>query len=266
LPVLYAYLAFDRARTDRRTALAVALLAPVALCLTPAGVDTIDYYHGLLTNLAAARGAGQWAPLGQSPLDWVLVAVAIVLTVRLRRRRPDLWELAVLALFAVLTVKAARNGVWLLFLLAGPAARASRPGRPWTGLVPIGAVAALGLLVVAAARWPAVGRSSDAAARRAIALAHGSPVLADGLLAEQVALDGGRIWAGNPLDAFSHRVQGRYLDWIDGDRSGRAALADPVIRVVLVARGGGGARLTAADPAYAIAGRFGDAVIFRRRA
>ena len=70
----------------------------------------------------------------------------------------------------------------------------------------------------------------------AVSLAHGTPVLADGSIDEQVALAGGRIWAGDPIDAFSRPVQAAYLDWLAGDADGRGALA-PAVRVVLVGRG-----------------------------
>jgi hypothetical protein len=266
LAVLYAYLALSRVRHDRATAVGVALGALVALCLTPAGLHTIDYYHGLLTNLAAQRGAGQWAPLGASPFDFVYVAVAIVLAVRLRRERPELWELAVLIGLAALSVKAGRNGVWVLFVLLAPAARAARPGKGWDALLPAGAIVAVALLVLDAGHWPSVGRAADTAARRAIGLAHGTPILADGLLAEQVALEGGRIWAGNPIDAFSRTVQARYLDWLNGAPSGRAALADPAVEVVLVSGGSPDARLTARDPDFTRAATVGGDALYVRRA
>lgn len=53
------------------------------------------------------------------------------------------------------------------------------------------------------------------------------------MLAEQVALAGGRIWVGNPLDAFSHADQSLYLDWLEGRAAGDAALRHAP-RVVLV--------------------------------
>ena len=56
--LLVSYLALDRFRRDRLTALAIALAAPLALCANPAGLRTFSYLHGLLTNVAAARGAG----------------------------------------------------------------------------------------------------------------------------------------------------------------------------------------------------------------
>jgi hypothetical protein len=265
LVVLYLYLGFCRLRQDRRTAIGVALLALPALCLTPAGLGTVGYFAGLVTNLAAERGVGQWAPLGQSPFDFVYVVSAIVLGIRLRRARPALWEMVVLIVLAALSIKAGRNGVWLIFFLAGPAASASRAGRAWNGLLPIGAVAAVALLALDVGHWSAVGRATDQAARRAISLAHGSPILGDGLLAEEIAVDGGRIWAGNPIDAFSRSVQGRYLDWLAGAGDGRAALANRSVKVVLVAVGSAEARLTANDAAFVTAGHSGGSELFVRR-
>lgn len=265
LLLLWAYLALSRVRTDRAAALAVGIAAPVVMCLTPAGIHTIDYYQGLVTNVAAQRGVGLWAPLGASPLDAVLVAAALALAWRWRDQRPPLWEIVVLAALGVLTVKAARDGVWLLFMLAGPAARRTRIRREWNGLLPIAAALALALLAFDAARPLAHAGASPALVRRAVALAHGRPVLADAIPAEQVALAEGRIWAGNPLDAFSHPVQGAYLDWLAGTARGRAELRDPRVDVVLVQRGTAPQALTGADPAFVQVAVDGSAVLYVRR-
>jgi hypothetical protein len=268
LGILWAYLAISRFPRDRARTVAIALLAPLAMCVTPAGLHTIDYYRGLLTNVAAQRGAGLWAPLGTGPLDLLLIACALLLLIRLRHRRPSLWELVVIVALAVLTVKAARNGVWLLFFLVGPASRRQRAQpvkREWNGLLPIGALAAVALLALG------IGRAGDRAmvgrhlVDRAVALAHGTPILADGTEAEEVALAGGRIWAGNPIDAFTHRVQGMYLDWLAGDAAGRSALRNPAIRVVLVTRGSAPQALTGADRSFTVLARDRTATIYVRR-
>ena len=61
------------------------------------------------------------------------------------------------------------------------------------------------LVVYGLARGPlstgASGRLIDDALQRA----RGTPILAQDVLAEQVVLAGGRIWMGNPLDAFHLR-------------------------------------------------------------
>jgi hypothetical protein len=264
LVLLYVYLALSRFRQDRRTAVAVALAALPALCLTPAGIRTVSYYHGLVTNLAAQRGVGQWAPLGSSPLDWVLVLAALLLLARVWRVRPAIWERAMIALLAVLTVKAGRDGVWLLFFLAPVAARRTRVRRDWNGLVPLGAALAIVLLVADVARAP-VGGAAPQLISRAVGLAQGTPILADGIPAEQVALRGGRIWAGNPIDAFSRRVQAAYLDWLDGAAGGRVALAVPRVRVVIAGSGSAAARLTAASGIFRAVSSRGAVTLFLRR-
>jgi hypothetical protein len=248
LAVLYAFLALNRFRTDRRGAVGVALGALVAISLTPAGIHTVDYYRGLLTNVAAERGEGLWAPLGSDPFDFVMIAVALSFAWKLRRARPPLWELATVAGLTVLTLKAGRDGVWLLFFLAAPVARSSRARRAWNGLLPLGLAAAILLLAVSVAREP-LGGAPPALVTRAIALAHGTPVLADAIVAEQVALRGGRIWIGDPIDAFDRADQSSYLDWIDGSKAGRAALSQRV-DVVLAQTGSAASRLTVRDGAF----------------
>jgi predicted phosphohydrolase len=69
--------------------------------------------------------------------------------------------------------------------------------------------------------------------QEAATLAAGQPILADGLDAEQFALDGQRVWMANPLDAFSRRDQRLYLDWLAANPSGDALLrrGSPVVVV-----------------------------------
>jgi hypothetical protein len=270
--VLWAYLALSLARTGRHedlvTAVVVGVAAPLALCLTPAGLHTLDYYRGLLTNVAAQRGEGLWAPLGTGPLDLLLIACALALLWRLRHARPRVWEIVVIIVLAALSVKAARNGVWLLFFLVGPACRRQRVSavkREWNGLLPIAAAIALALLAIGVARVPNRNRVEPSLVTRAIKLAHGAPILADGIPAEQVALAGGRIWVGNPIDAFSRHVQGMYLDWLGGDPAGRAALQNPAISVVLVTRGSAAQSLTAADPGFVAVARGAGGSLYVRR-
>src|SRR5205823_11784251 len=88
------YLAVVRLRADALLAIAVAAAASLALCLTPAGIHTIAYYHGVLGNEAAHRGEGLWGPLSLSaPLDVLMIVAAAALALHLRRSRPALWEL-----------------------------------------------------------------------------------------------------------------------------------------------------------------------------
>lgn len=93
LAVVLGYLALSRLRRDPRLAVAVALAACASLLLTPAGIGTIGYYHGLLTNVAAERGEGMWGVLSLSaPFDVILICAALALAFAARRARPALWS------------------------------------------------------------------------------------------------------------------------------------------------------------------------------
>jgi len=266
LAILYLYLSFSLVREKPVRAGALAVMSLVAMCFTPAGVRSLDYYYGLTTNLAAQRGVGLWAPLGTGPLDLLLIVAAIWMGFRgWRAARPPLWELAAVVLLAVLTVKAERNGIWLLFLLAAPAAHASRGRRNWTGLIPLAAAAAVALLVADVVGWTGSDGSTPAAIHRAVQIARGSPILADSQPAEQVVLAGGQIWAGNPIDAFSKRVQATYLDFIVGSAGGRVALDLTQIKVVVVSAGDSADQLVSRDQAFRKAEVVGNTDIYVRR-
>ena len=224
------------------------MAAAVAVCATPAGIRTIAYYHGLLTNQIAARGEGLWAPLSLSaPLDLLLIIAGTGLALQFFRASPSFWERVALAPLAAMTVEASRSGVWLLFFLIPTAARAFRlrPSRDRL-LSPLGAVA-VAALILGIVRGPIASGASRSVVIRAITLARGTPVLAEGTIAEQVAIAGGRVWAGDPIDAFSTQRQSTYLDWVDG-RHGDAALRN--VDVVLVTEG------SPADQLMAHAARF----------
>ena len=275
LAVVLAYVLLVRLRQQPLTAVGVGLLAPLALCLTPALGSTLSYYHGLLTNVAAQRGQGMWGPLSlHAPLDIVLLLAALALAVRVWRARPQLWEWVVLAALAVATVEASRNGVWLLFFLVAPAARAAKaataenaaaPARTWEGLVPLAALASIALIAFTIVRGPTAQGATTGLVAQAIGLAHGSPVLAAGGVDEQVALQGGRIWVGNPIDAFSRPDQAAYLDFLQGSAGGRQALTAQV-RIVLVTRGSRSQALMNATHEFALVDRDRGAAIYERLA
>jgi hypothetical protein len=242
------YLIVERRREDARLALAVGLAALVAVCVTPGGLRTVSYYHGVLTNVAAQRGEAQWSALSLgSPADLLLIVAALGMSLPLLRRwqsRPALWELASITCLVVLTVSAIRSGVWLLLFLVPPVACALAPKRDWRLFhLPLlaGSLAAIGFAV---ARGPIADGASARLITQAMAAAHGSPVLAQDLVAEQVALAGGRVWLSNPIDAFSKSDQAVYLDWTEGIDAGRRALRGDV-RAVLVTRGSPADRLMA---------------------
>jgi hypothetical protein len=140
-------------------------------------------------------------------------------------------------------VHVARNGTWLLFAAAYPAARGLRLGElPRRALVGTGVVcsAAAGALLANGPPDPGSTAMAAAAART------GRPVLAQAILGQQVALAGGRVWASNPIDAFRRADQRLYLDWLQGRPGGDAALRD--VAYVLVDPRSAVGRRAARDP------------------
>src|SRR5262249_27322883 len=159
-----------------------------AVVLTPQLLSTVDYYHGVLGNEAAARGAGLWAPLTlSSPFDVIFLVVAVPLLVPAVRSRPRIWGLVALAGLAVGTVHTIRFAVWLLLFAATPAAnRLSRSGigqvtiAPRVAAISCGMLAVLIGLALASKPLDEGKRLREDAAREA---GH-SPILADSLNAE----------------------------------------------------------------------------------
>jgi hypothetical protein len=266
LAVTGAYLLFERLRRDPVRAVPIGLAAPLAICLTPALERTPEYYLGVMQNEAARRGAGMWASLSPtSPLDVVFVVVAVAFLALAVRARPARWELVAMAGLALMTVQTARSGVWLLLLAAVPAARALRVADSRVRLrvsVPM-AVALVAVTAFAVARGPA-GADTARAVAEAVRQAQGTPILAGPALAEQVALEGGRVWVANPIDAFRPADQRLYLDWLEGRPAGDAALGHAP-RAVLVRDGEAADDRLAANPAFTASFRSGGAVLYVRR-
>jgi hypothetical protein len=262
--VVFGYLAVARGRREPLLAGGVAAAAAAAVLANPAGLGSVSYYHGLLTNVAAQRGDGMWGPLSlTSPVDLITIAAAVGLALAIRRTRVRAWELAVGAGLIVLTVQAARNGVFLLFFLAPLAARTLAPRRVPRVLVPVAATVSMGLLALGLARGPVGFAGSPAVIKQAVALAHGSPLLAEDGMDEQVALAGGRISVGEPIDAFSRAAQSAYLDFVQGAAAGRQALSSQV-RVVLVQRGSEAQGLMRAAAGFTLVGGDRKTAIYER--
>lgn len=258
------YLLVHRIRSQPRTAVGVLLGCLVSLCLTPALWDTPRYYLGVANNELARQHLGLWVPLDpvRSPFDATFLLVAVPMAVLAVRARPALWQLCTLLGLAVLSIGAARNGVWFLLFGAGLAARPipatlpSKQGPRW--VVTTGIAIGLLLLAVALIRGPRNTGATDALVDRAVELAAGTPVAAEGVAGEQVAARGGCVWVTNPFDAFPRSAQRSYLSWSAGDP---ATALPSTTRVLLVRRGGpaaeraaktAGTRLIAADGAYAV--------------
>jgi hypothetical protein len=265
LAVAGAYLIFGRATRDPFTAAGVLVCSALAVSATSSLQHTPEYYWGLLRNEAARRGEGLWAPLAfTSGFDLLLIACSIALLVLAMRGRPQLWEIIALAGLAVLTAKTARSGVWMLFFAAGPAARSLHFGRVRTPRLAAPALAtAIALVVFAVARGPLSTGAGRHLLDQALVRAGSAPILADGIPAEQIAAAGGRVWMSNPIDAFTHRDQRLYLDWLAGRPSGDRALRDA--RVVVVIRGLEPAKRLSRSPAFRLAARDANAAIYVKR-
>ncbi len=265
-----AYLLFARLRRDPLVVGGVLAGMALALFATPALTKTADYYSGVVGSQAASRGEGLWQPLSlHAPFDLVFLVVAIPLLVLALRSRPALWEVIVVAGLAVAAARASRNEVWLVLFIALPAAKALAGSRTWRLTAPRNAAGAVaGLLVLAAivglARTPTSAGATPQLLRAAGRVAHGTPILADGFDAEQLALAGDRILIGNPLDAFSPHEQRLYLDWLAGRPDGDAELARA--RVVMVTPGTAAERRLAARKDFVAAGHDKRAVLYVRAA
>jgi hypothetical protein len=222
LGLLAVYLLFSRGRRDPWLSVGVLAASLVAWCLTPALWDTPAYYRGVLGSEVARRGEGLWTPLGLGGFGLLLIGTAVVLCV-LAWRHVSLWEAVAITGLVVATVHVARNGTWLLFVAAYPAARGLR-ARELSRRVLVGAGVVCGAaavaLLAAGPRDPGSTQLASAAART------GRPVLAQAILGQQVAVAGGRVWVSNPIDAFRRTDQRSYLDWLQSRPGGDGALAN----------------------------------------
>ena len=266
--VLAAYLILQRFRQAPALSVGVLAASAVALLATPTLLHTVDYYAGVLRGGAAAERYGLWAPLSlHDPLDLLFIAITLPLLAAAFRRRPAAWEIVVLVALAGLSVEARRNCLWLLLFVATPAARAFGRASARSALSKRVALVCscvpLLMLALGLSRSPASSGAGTALLRQAARAAHTSPILADPLDAEQLALTGSRIWIGNPLDAFALTAQRAYLDWLRGVPSGDSVLRP--IRVALVTRGSEAQLRLAAHPEFRELGRDSNAVLYARR-
>jgi hypothetical protein len=268
LAVAAAYLALERARREPILAASVLAACCAALFLTPALAASGSYYLGVLRSEAAQRGAGMWAPLSfYKPFDVLFVVLAIPLLVFALRSGSRIWELACIAAFAGLTLHAGRNSVWLLCFIAAPAASGlgKRFLRDFTvsprTVVLCGCVPAV-FLAVGVLQTPRPDGAGERVRGEAARLAAGKPILADGIDAEQLALDGRRVWIANPLDAFSRHDQRLYLDWLDASPAGDALLRGAA--AVVVTRGSKPQQRLERDPSFRRAALDAKAAIYVR--
>jgi hypothetical protein len=241
--------------------------ASCALFVTPALARTGDYYLRVLHGEPAASGFGLWAPLSlHNALDVVFLAIALPLLWFAWRAHPRRWELVSLVLLAVSAVHVGRNSVWFVLFVAVPAAvgLGLHRARPTRNVLLAGAwVVPVVLIVTAFVHAPAQTVADPALRADAVGLAAGEPILADPEDAEQLALDGRRVWIANPIDAFDRGDQRLYLDWLRGRPAGDALLRRH--RVVLVRLDSTPQRRLARDAAFREVARDPAAVLYARR-
>ena len=269
LAVAGVYLVFERLRHERGTAVGVLLAACAALFATPGLGRTADYYLGVLHSEPATSGFGLWAPLSlRNPLDVVFLAVAIPFLWSAVRSRPKVWELVCLAVLCAATLHVGRNSIWLLLFVAAPAAVGIGRTRVQNARGAGGIVQACAwcvpvlLIVFGLARTPTQTVAGSALRDRAAQLAAGTPILADAEDAEQLALDGRRVWIANPIDAFDRPAQRLYVDWLRGRVEGDSILRQHT--VVLVQLDRPTQQRLARDRAYREVARDSAAVLYRR--
>jgi hypothetical protein len=113
-------------------------------------------------------------------------------------------------------------------------------------------------------RTPTLSGATPSVLSVAARNAKGTPILADGVDAEQLALAGHRILIGNPLDAFSAHEQQLYLDWLAGRASGDPELAR--VRVVVATVGSAAAQRLAARRDFKEVAHDRRAVVYARAA
>ncbi len=262
--VLVAYAVLSRLRRQPLVSVVLVVGGAVAICATPALLRTVDYYQGVLANQAAATGQGLWGSLSlSSPLDVAFIVCAALLAIMFIRAHPQRWELAAAAGLALLAIQAGRSGIWLTLFLVPTAARGFVVRRQWQALTAPVAVACAGVLVFGLVRGPRLEGAGRPLLTRALVIAHGSPVLAAAVVEEQVALAGGQVVAGDPIDAFPGKTQTAYLDWLDGSPRALSEL-DGGVRVVLVRRGSRAQRLMARAAGFALAGSDPQVLLYER--
>lgn len=258
--VLGAYLLVERVRPDFWLSAAVGAASLLALCATPQLWRTPTYYAEVFDNVSAQRGEGLWArPSVTMPFDVLMMVAAGVLLLFLLRVRRRPWEYVAVLGLCVATASAARHGTWLLVLLVVLAGRTSAPDirtGPQRSDKPsrrvsvffVGFTLAIALPVVAARGDDVLG-APPAVVNQVVKVSGDDVVLAPAPLSEALAVAGLTLWAGNPLDAFSHPVQAAYLDFLSG-KSG-AAPAIEGSDVVVVQEGSAQDDLVSEDPALA---------------
>jgi hypothetical protein len=173
----------------------------------------------------------------RNPLDVVFVVLAGPLLWFAVRSRLKPWELSCVTMLTVAAIHVSRNSIWLVLFLATPAAAGMRLREVSFSasrrlLVSAAWLVPVVLLVSAFGRTPVQSVAGPALRVKAVQLSRGTPVVADPEDAEQLALDGGRVWIANPIDAFDRPDQRLYLDWLRGRPAGDVLLRHHAVVLV----------------------------------
>ncbi|MGZ8696828.1 MAG: hypothetical protein ACXWZ1_05685 [Gaiellaceae bacterium] len=268
LAIAAAYLVLERLRREPVVAVSVLAACCAALFLTPAFAKSGTYYLGVLKSEAAQRGEGMWAPLSlHKPFDVLFILLAIPLLVFAYRSGLRIWEFVCVAAFAAMTLQAGRNAIWLTCFIAAPAAHGlgKRFLRDFTvsrRTLVLCALVPAAFLAIGVFQTPHQDGAGERVRSEAARLAAGQPILADSIDAEQLALDGRRVWIANPLDAFSRRDKRLYLDWLDASPAGDALLRKAT--AVVVTRGSAPQQRLERDPSFSRAAVDAKAAVYVR--
>lgn len=185
--------------TAWRRPLALIVLAPAALLITPYGTEMVSYYRATLLSPAFRSFVTEWQPVTYDvPLAIVFFLLAGVVVWALGRHgaASTLWERIATLVLAAGAIIALRNVVWfalaaliLLPLWIDAAVRARErpaPARPRLNATLLGAAAvavivlALSTVTAGTARLtPSYPARTLEAVRAALAVRPGAPVLAD---------------------------------------------------------------------------------------
>jgi hypothetical protein len=264
LGLLLAYLGFSRLLERPVSAVFVGLAALIASTANPAGLRTLAYVVRVFGNEAARRGTDLWArPDPSSPLDLAMVLVVVVLLVRAVRSKVPWWEAAAAAGLVVATAMTARNGTWLVLLLAPWAGRRLSGGRAPSRSTWAAAAVAAALLgaVTVSFRGAATAPAGHDLAQPLVEFAAGRPILAGEPVAESVAAAGGRVWGSNPIDAMTPEAQRDFLDFL---HEGRLPAELPPEIIVVVSRGGALERGLASDARWSRLREIGSLAVYER--
>lgn len=244
--VLGAYLVGQRLWQTPRTAVGVGVLSLLALGVNPALGHTPAYYLGVFRNEAAASREHLWAPLRlDSGLDIALaVGILALVGVALWRGRPQLWELIAVGGLLLATMLAARNGVWLLLVVAPVAARgvarvapaswAQVPRRQGLLAGSVGLALLAGSMALVSTGSRPLSPVDPGLVRAVVGVAEGRVVLAPEPLVETLMVAGVRVWAGDPIDAFPAEDQRAYLAFLAGSGDWSRAVRGSTLIVVPV--------------------------------